>query len=97
MPDPKFIYYPAPERSFSDEEMAEVFARHDGRDDILGVIRFLLQARLADATADAADSAASDAGVRHATGRIAELTDFGRDLKARLDLAKKTARKARGE
>jgi len=82
------MYYPAPERLFTEEEIAEVLARYDGRDDLLGVIRHLLHRRLAEAVAASADEVASDAVVRHAGGRMQELTSFAEELSRRFEQAK---------
>ena len=72
----KIVYYPAPERAFTPEQVMDVMARHAGNDDIVMVMRFLLQQRLAVATATAAEAKLTEREAGHAGGRIEELTNF---------------------
>jgi hypothetical protein len=76
MSAPKVVYYPAPTRSFTGEEIAETFSRHAGNDGIVMVMHFMLQQRLAQATIDSTDAKLTEREAGIVAGRIQELTNF---------------------
>jgi hypothetical protein len=78
------VYYPAPPKVYSPEEMREIFSRFHVNDPVIAVLKQIFQVRFANAAIDAAAEGLSERQAGHAGGRIAEITDFRRELLAYL-------------
>src|SRR4051812_3653996 len=76
----QIVYYPAPPKVYSPEEMREIFSRFHVNDPVIAVLRQIFQVRFANAATDAAAEALTERQAGHAGGRIAEITDFRREL-----------------
>ncbi|MEO6567219.1 MAG: hypothetical protein ABIO94_00540 [Opitutaceae bacterium] len=78
--DAQIVYYPSPPKVYSPEEMREIFSRFHVNDPVIAVLKQIFQVRFANAAIDAAGEALSERQAGHAGGRIAEITDFRREL-----------------
>jgi hypothetical protein len=78
MPDspPKIVYYPAPPKVYSKEDMRGIFSAFHPNDPIIAAITQIFQVRFANAALDAAQTKLSEREAGHAGGRIQEITDF---------------------
>jgi hypothetical protein len=84
MSSAQIVYYPAPPKVYSPEEMREVFSRFHTNDPVIAVLKQIFQVRFANAAIDAAALALTEREAGHVGGRIAEITDFRRELLAYL-------------
>lgn len=73
---PKIVYYPAPSKVYSKEELRGIFSAFHPNDPIIAAIKQLFQVRFANAALDAAQPKLSEREAGHAGGRIQEVTDF---------------------
>lgn len=78
--NPRIGYYPAPEKTFTKDDLKEIFGLTGKHDDISLALRQILQTRLAIATTDSANPALSERAAGHAGGRIQEITDLMSEL-----------------
>jgi hypothetical protein len=76
----RVVYYPAPEKIYTNEELGEIFARFSVHDPILVALRQVFQARFASAALDAANPRLTEREAGHAGGRIQEIADFREEI-----------------
>jgi len=76
----RIVYFPAPGKIFTPEEMTEIFSAFSPKDPVILALRQIFQARFASAAMDAAAPNLSERSAGHAGGRIQEITDFRNEL-----------------
>lgn len=76
----KIVYYPAPPKAYSKEELREIFCKFHVNDPIIAAIKQIFQVRFANASLDAAQLRLTEREAGHAGGRIHEITDFREEL-----------------
>jgi hypothetical protein len=76
----KVVYYPAPEKVYTREDLADIFTRFSVHDPIMLALRQVFQARFASAALDAANAKLTEREAGHAGGRIQEIADFREEI-----------------
>lgn len=76
----QIVYYPAPVKVYSTEEMRDIFSRFNVNDPVISALRQIFQTRFAQASLDAAALRMTEREAGHAGGRIQEITDFRAEL-----------------
>lgn len=80
MPKLKVIFYPAPEKALSPDEIKQVFARFSEKDDIMVALRQILTMRLANATQESTEPDLTERTAGIAAGRLTEISELQDEL-----------------
>ena len=91
----KIVYYPAPGKVYSPEEIAEAFSALNVNDTVPAVLRQILQQRLAGATVEVGSRDLTPEQRAHAAGRLSELMNISHEIFEHMERPK-AGRKRRG-
>lgn len=88
----KIIYYPAPAKFYSEDDLREIFSRYSETDPLAMALKQIFQVRFADAAVEAAALNLTERQAGHAGGRIAEISAFREEILGYMNAGEKPAK-----